>query len=144
MFDAFIKPEQLAQWLAPTGSTMRFLRAEPHVGGNSFYVMEGGGRRPLYGRVSYRTIEKPHRLVYTQHFCNEDDQVIRAPFFSAWPESMLTTVTLAAEGPERTRVTVCWQPDGATEADIAEFMKQRSGMTLGWTGSFDKLEAFLG
>ena len=34
--------------------------------------------------------------------------------------------------------------DGATEADIAEFMKQRSGMTLGWTGSFDKLEAWLG
>lgn len=144
VFAAFTDPAQLSQWLAPTGSTMRFLRVEPHVGGSSFYVMEGGGRPPIYGRVCYRAIEPPHRLVYTQHFCTEDDQVIRAPFFSAWPETMLTTVTLAAEGPERTRVSVCWQPDGATEADIAEFVKQRSGMTLGWTGSFDKLEAWLG
>jgi hypothetical protein len=31
----------------------------------------------------------------------------------------------------------------ASDADVAEFIKQRSGMTAGWTGSFDKLEALL-
>jgi uncharacterized protein YndB with AHSA1/START domain len=40
---------------------------------------------------------------------------------------------------------VRWEPvDGAAPADIAEFAKQRGGMTVGWTGSFDKLEAVLG
>ena len=67
---------------------------------------------------------------------------MRPPFLSDWPETMLTTVELASKGVSRTRVTVQWEPvDGATPADIAEFVKQRGGMTLGWTGSFDKLEA---
>jgi uncharacterized protein YndB with AHSA1/START domain len=57
---------------------------------------------------------------------------------------MLTTVELTAEGPDRTRVRVCWEPHDANAADIAEFVKQRGGMTMGWTGSFDKLEALIG
>jgi uncharacterized protein YndB with AHSA1/START domain len=57
---------------------------------------------------------------------------------------MLTTVTLAAEGPDQTRVTVTWEPFGAaTREEIETFVKERGGMTQGWTGSFDKLEALL-
>ncbi|MFM2447650.1 MAG: hypothetical protein RIS44_100 [Pseudomonadota bacterium] len=52
---------------------------------------------------------------------------------------------MASEGPDRTRVTLRWEPvQGATPADIAEFIQQRGSMTMGWTGSFDKLEAGLG
>ncbi len=70
---------------------------------------------------------------------------MRPPFFKDWPETMLTTVELAAEGPDRTRVTGAAGNRGiANAADIAEFVKQRGGMTMGWTGSFDKLEALLG
>jgi len=58
-----------------------------------------------------------------------------------WPQTMLTTVELVSEDANRTRVTVRWEPQDATSADIAEFIKQRGGMTMGWTGSFDKLEA---
>ena len=58
---------------------------------------------------------------------------------------MHTVVEFTAEGPERTRVSVRWQPsESATPADIAEFAKQRGSMTGGWAGSFDKLEALLG
>lgn len=35
----------------------------------------------------------------------------------------------------------CGRPQGATPADIAEFIMRRGGMTMGWTGSFDKLKA---
>ena len=75
---------------------------------------------------------------------DEKEQVIRAPFFKDWPQTMRTTVELAAEAPDQTRVTVRWEPQDATAADIAEFVKQRGSMTGGWTGSFDKLEALLG
>ncbi len=54
---------------------------------------------------------------------------------------MLTTVTLTAEGPDQTRVTVTWEPHGATTPEELEaFIDARAGMTQGWTGSFDKLE----
>jgi hypothetical protein len=60
-----------------------------------------------------------------------------------WPETMLTTVLLAEEGPTHTRVTVTWEVYGqATPEEIDTFMKEKSGMTQGWTGSFDKLETY--
>jgi uncharacterized protein YndB with AHSA1/START domain len=41
-------------------------------------------------------------------------------------------------------VTVTWDVHGAaTREEIETFAKARSGMTQGWTGSFDKLEAYL-
>lgn len=57
---------------------------------------------------------------------------------------MLTTVKLTAEGPERTRVTITWELVGnVTPEELETFIKGRSGMTQGWTGSFDKLEEYL-
>jgi len=61
-----------------------------------------------------------------------------------WPETMLTVVEFTAEGPEQTRATVTWKPYGAVTAEeLAAFIDARAGMTLGWTGSFDKLEELL-
>lgn len=145
LYQMWTDPEHLARWLPPTGATMRFLRAEPRVGGSSFYAMTGADGKIMYGLVRYLALEKPNRIVYTQQFCDDEENITRPPFFEDWPETMLTTVELAPEGPDRTRVTVRWEPvDGATPADIAEFVKQRGGMTVGWTGSFEKLEALLG
>lgn len=57
---------------------------------------------------------------------------------------MLTVVTLVAEGAYRTRVRVVWEPHGATTREELEtFISGRAGMTMGWTGSFDKLEEYL-
>jgi hypothetical protein len=44
----------------------------------------------------------------------------------------------------RTRVTVRWEPgESATAEEIAVFAGARDGMTAGWTGSFDKLDAVI-
>jgi len=144
VYDMWADPEHLAQWMPPTGATMRFLREEAKVGGTSFYAMTFANGPTMHGRVKYLMLDRPSRIVYTQQFCDESERVIRAPFFKDWPETMLTTIELAAEAADRTRVTVRWEPQGATEADIAEFVRQRGSMTGGWTGSFDKLEALLG
>jgi uncharacterized protein YndB with AHSA1/START domain len=136
-------PAHLARWLAPTGATMRFLRAEPHVGGTSFYEMAFDGAASFHGQIHYLERSAPCRLVYRQHFCDANERVVRPPFFKAWPLAMLTTVDLIAESPDRTRVVVRWKPLEADPADLAEFVVQRGSMTQGWTGSFDKLEALL-
>ncbi len=86
----------------------------------------------MYGRADYLQIEKPHRIVFTQQFCDEHEQVIRHPMSATWPETMLTTVTLTEESPERTRVTVSWQPQGViSAAELATFVKGKDGMTQG-------------
>jgi uncharacterized protein YndB with AHSA1/START domain len=143
MFDVWTDPRHFSQWLPPTGFKMEFLRADIRPGGSTFYVMEGAHGK-MYGRAEYLKIEKPGCIVYTQQFCDENEKITRHPMSPIWPETMLTTVKLAAEGPGRTRVTITWEPCGATTPEELEtFIKAKGGMTQGWTGSFDKLEEHL-
>lgn len=143
VYEMWSNPEHLCRWLPPTGATMRFIRAEPRVGGTSLYAMTMPDGQVMHGLIRYIALDAPHRIAYTQQFCDEQERVVRPPFFKDWPPTMLSVIELAAEGPDRTRVKVRWEPQEATAADIGEFTKQRTGMTMGWTGSFDKLEALL-
>jgi uncharacterized protein YndB with AHSA1/START domain len=143
MFEMWTRPEHVSQWLAPTGFQMRFIKADIKPGGNTLYFMSNGGIE-FYGRAEYLKMEQPGRIVYTQQFCDEEGKVARHPMSPTWPETMLTTVDLSEEGSERTRVTVTWEPHGATTPEELEvFIDSKASMTQGWTGSFDKLDAYL-
>jgi len=144
IFEMWTNPQHFSQWLAPTGYTMQFIRSDIRPGGSTFYFMTGQGDVKMYGRAEYQAIEKSGRIVYTQQFCDENEKVSRHPLSPTWPETMLTTVELTEEGPERTRVTITWEPHGATTREELEtFIKAKGGMTQGWTGSLDKLENYL-
>jgi uncharacterized protein YndB with AHSA1/START domain len=145
MFKMFTNTKHFSQWLAPTGFNMEFIRADIKPGGSTFYKMSGpGGANTMYGRAQYIEITKPNRIVYTQQFTDEKENVSRHPMAPTWPETMQTTVTLTSEGPDQTRVTIHWELKGdVTPVELETFIKGRAGMTGGWTGSFDKLEAYL-
>lgn len=143
MFDMWTNPKHVAVWLPPTGLTMEFLRADIKPGGSGFFCMRGEGVT-MYGKTNYQQIQRPHLIVYTQAFCDKDENLSRHPMAPTWPAVMLTTITLTEEDTNRTRVTVEWQVHGeATAAEREAFHKEKPGMTQGWTGSFDKLEALL-
>ena len=144
MYDMWTDPKHFSKWLPPTGFEMEFIREEIRPGGTSFYFMRDNRNVKMYGRVEYLKIEKPGYLVYKQQFCDENEKISRHPMSPTWPETMLTTVQLNPEGPERTRVTVTWETCGAvTPEELDTFIKGRAGMTQGWSGSLDKLEAYL-
>ncbi|MBY0471964.1 SRPBCC domain-containing protein [bacterium] len=142
MFELWTKPEHFSKWLPPTGFTMKFLKADIKEGGRTFYSMTDG-KTTMYGRATYIEL-KPHRLIYTQQFCDENENISRHPHAPTWPETMLTTVTFSEEGANQTRVTVQWEAHGKfTREELEFFVKAKSGMMMGWTGSFDKLDDFL-
>lgn len=142
MHKLWTDPKHFSQWLAPTGFNMEFIRADIKSGGSTFYFMTDGKTR-MYGKANYLEV-KPERLVYTQVFCDKDEKITRHPMAPTWPETMLTTVTLSEEGPERTRVTVNWEVYGnCTAEELETFIKAKAGMSMGWTGSFDKLEEYI-
>ncbi len=143
MFEMWTQPEHFARWLAPAGFEMRFIRADIQTGGSTFYSMSGAGMT-MYGRAHYEQIRRPDRLVYTQQFCDEHENIARHPMAPAWPETMRTIVDLTPEGPDQTRVTITWEVAGdATAEEMAVFTGARAGMAQGWTGSLDKLEDLL-
>src|SRR5690606_18202786 len=79
-----------------------------------------------------------------QQFVDEREHVAPAPGSPIWPATLRTTVLLAEEAPDRTRVTVTTEPHGhTTTPELEAFVLERSGMTRGWTGSFDALEALV-
>jgi uncharacterized protein YndB with AHSA1/START domain len=144
MYQMWTDPNHFTKWLAPTGFEMKFVRADIRPGGSSHFVMTGANNMKMYGHIDYVKFEKPNRIVYSQQFCDENEKVSRHPMSPTWPETMLTTVDLTAEGPNATRVTVTWEPIGnITREELETFIKGRAGMTQGWTGSLDKLEAYL-
>jgi uncharacterized protein YndB with AHSA1/START domain len=137
-------PDHVARWLPPTGFTMRFLHADIRAGGESAWTMTNG-EFTMHGRFAYETVRRPERIEYVQWFTDEHGNLSRHPAAPTWPARMRTLVTLVAEGPAQTRVTIRWSVEGdAAAEEIATFVNERGGMTAGWTGSLDKLEALLG
>lgn len=138
VFEMWTNPEHLAQWLPPKGTRLRFLRSEIARGKGTFFVITGA-HGPMYVRADYLTIEAPHRIVYTQQFVDEAEQLASGP--TAWPATLRNTIDFVAESAERTRVTLTTEPDGpTTAAERDAFSAERAGMTQGWSSSFDALE----
>jgi uncharacterized protein YndB with AHSA1/START domain len=140
MFEMWTNPQHLSRWLTPEGMQMEFIRGEIKPGGSIISRMYGPDLE-FYFRAEYREVS-PNRLVYTQEFCDENERIGRHPHAPTWPQTMLTTVDFVPEGAGSTRVTVSWEPYGpTTDQELKFFIGERGGMTKGWTGSFDKLDA---
>jgi uncharacterized protein YndB with AHSA1/START domain len=145
MYDLWTKPEHIAKWLPPTGMQMRLVRGTIRAGESIVAELSDGKSFKMYGRFHYRELRRPDRIVYAQEFVDANENPSRHPASPTWPAMMLTTVTLAEDKPGQTRVTIQWQPTGPTTAEeIKTFLDGRTGMTQGWTGSFEKLEALIG
>jgi uncharacterized protein YndB with AHSA1/START domain len=144
MFEMWTDPKHLGHWTGPAGSKITYFRADIKPGGSSFYCMTGVGDTKMYGKAHYLEIEKPHRIVYTQSFCDENENITRHPMAPTWPEIMKTTVLFEAEGSDKTRVNLTWEVHGnATPIERDTFKKAKAGMSQGWGGSFDNLEEYL-
>ena len=143
VFEMWTRPEHLAKWLPPAGTAMRFVRSEIAPGKSTLFAI-AGERTTMHVRAEYLAIEPPRRIIYTQQFVDEREQLALPPGTDAWPATLRTTVLLVEEAPDRTRVTLTSEPDGeTTTADVEAFVRERPGMTLGWTGSFDALQTLL-
>ncbi len=143
MFGMWTKAEHLSQWLAPTGFTMKVIKGEMKAGSEIFYSMTNG-EITMFGKIFYQEISHVTRLVYTQQFSDKDGNMGRHPHAPPWPATMRSTILFAEEGPNETRVTVNWVVYGdATAEERKMFHDAKSGMTQGWTGSFDKLEELI-
>ena len=144
LFELWTNPKHLSKWMAPTGASMDILHADVKEGGALHYSMRNADESHMFGKFNYRTIRANDLLIYTQNFCDESGSTCKPPFAPTWPDAMLTTVSFASEGPDETRITLKWEVDGpATNVERATFSEAKAGMTAGWTGSFDKLDALI-
>ena len=60
----------------------------------------------------------------------------------SWPLEMLATVTFAEEA-GKTKLTLRWAPINPTAEERKTFNAGRESMKMGWTGTFEQLDAYL-
>lgn len=144
MWEMWANPKHLAAWMAPAGASMHIISGEIKEGSEVFYSMPTAAGVTMYGKVKFLTLRKPDYQESTQCFTDEHGNISRHPMAPTWPEVMLRKVQFVPEGAEQTRVVISWEPHGnVTAEELNVFIQGRSGMTQGWTGSLDKLEAYL-
>jgi uncharacterized protein YndB with AHSA1/START domain len=142
VFACFTTGEHMANWFGPQGSRITHSVMDFREGGIYHYAMEMGDAPAMWGRFLYRTILRPSRISLISCFSNPEGGISRAPFFDGkWPLEMESTYSFDDLPGGKTRITVSWQPLGASEDELATFDSNRASMNGGWSGTLDRLEA---
>jgi uncharacterized protein YndB with AHSA1/START domain len=143
VWKAWTESERLLRWWGPKGCTLVSCTLDLRPGGIFHYHMRFPDGLDTWGKFVFREIVAPERLIFVVSFSDEKGGVTRNPWNSSWPLEWLSTVTFEEQG-GGTKLTVRWAPDvSATELERKTFADGRQGMQQGWTGTLDRLSAYL-
>jgi uncharacterized protein YndB with AHSA1/START domain len=142
VFKAWTEPEHFTRWFGPKGTKVRVTRFEARPGGVVHSCLTTPDGHEMWGKLIYREVAPPEKLVYINTFSDEKGGLTRHPFSPTWPREMLTTVTFHEQG-AKTLLVLEWVPLNATEEEAKTFLGAFDNMKGGWTGSFEQLEAYL-
>lgn len=138
---AWTDPKELPAWMGPKGSKTTHADVDFRVGGSYHYALEFAGVE-MWGLATYREIERPSKLVYLLQFSDKYRGLATHPLAPGWPKRMLNTVHLQDFG-SRTLISLYTQALGASEAELETFRDGMAGMSAGWSGTFERLDAVL-
>jgi uncharacterized protein YndB with AHSA1/START domain len=136
---AWTEVEHLKRWWGPKDFTLLHCAIDLRPGGKGLYCLQAPDGMEMWGRFVYREIVKPERLVWINSFSDKDGGLGVHPMNPDWPREMLTTVLFEAQG-AKTKVTIEWIPvESSTDLERKTFDDGRPSMTMGWTGTLDRL-----
>jgi uncharacterized protein YndB with AHSA1/START domain len=123
VFDAWTKPEYVAQWWGPNGFTITTFEMDVRTGGTWRFVMHGPDGRDYQNRFDYVEVVRPERIVYDH---------ITGPLFHA-------TATFE-EQDGKTTVTVRMLFE---TAELREHVAREYGAVEGLEQTLSRLEGYL-
>ena len=142
VWKVWTEPEHVGRWMNPSGGKMSFAKMDFRTGGMAHYCMATPDGGEMWGICKYNEIVPPEKVVMIQSFADAAGNIASHPFAPTWPREMLSTATFS-EKDGKTTVTITWKPFNPTETEKQTFDGAHAGMTQGWTGSLDQLEAYL-
>jgi len=142
VFAAWTEEERMAQWWGPKGFTMTFAKLDLRPGGMFHYGMRGPDGSEMWGKMVYREITPPERLVVVVSFSDENGGTTRHPMAPTWPLEMLNTITFA-ERAGKTTITLRSSAYNASDEERATFKAGHASMQGGYTGTLNQLDDYL-
>ena len=143
VWKCFTDPHHMQQWWGPKGVTIAKSEMDFRVGGTYHYAMQPGSGPLMWGRMVFREISPKDRIVFVNSFSDEAGGLTRHPMAPSWPIELLSVFTFEDQPGGQTKFTVQWTPLNPTEEERNTFDSGHDSMTLGWTGTLDKLDTFL-
>jgi uncharacterized protein YndB with AHSA1/START domain len=143
LWRCFTEPERMSQWWGPKGVKLVKSQMDFRVGGTYHYGMQNPDGQLMWGRMIYREISPPERIVFINSFSDETGGLGRHPLAPQWPLQMLSIFTFEDAPGGKTKFTVHWSPYEATAEEQAVFDAGHDSMTMGWSGTLERLEAYL-
>ena len=143
VWKCFTDPERMKQWWGPKGVKILVSKMDLRVGGTYHYGMQTPDGKAMWGKFVYREITPPECLVFINSFSDEAGGVTRHPMAPTWPLQLLSTFTFEEQPGGKTKFTVRWAPQDATEEERSTFDAGHASMTQGWSGTIEQLEAYL-
>ena len=138
---AFTDPERMKHWWGPKGATILNCKMDLRPGGIFHYRMRYMNH-DMWGKMVYREIDPPKRIVFINSFSDEQGNVTRHPMAPTWPMEMLSTITFDEQG-GKTTFTARWVPLNPTDEERKTFDAGFGSMQQGWTGTLDQLTEYL-
>lgn len=132
----------MKRWWGPKGFKVLVSKMDLNQGGTFHYCLEGPDKSKMWGKFVFREITVPERMVFISSFSDENGGVTRHPMHMSWPLELMSTI-LFEEVNGKTKVTVKWSTHAATAAEQKTFDDNHTSMNMGWTGTFEQLEAYL-
>jgi len=139
----FTDPEHMRQWWGPKGLKVLASKMDLRVGGTYHYGMSAPDGSPMWGKFVYREIVPPERLDFISSFSDEKGGTTRHPGHMSWPLETHSTFTFEELPGGKTKFTISWEPHNATGEERQTFEAGRDSMRMGWSGTLEKLEAYL-
>jgi uncharacterized protein YndB with AHSA1/START domain len=140
---AWTEEESLGQWWGPKGFDIVSVKLDLRPGGTFHYLLRSPDGLEMWGKFIFREIVPLERLVFVVSFSDAEGGLARHPMNPDWPLTLLSTVTFADTGTGKTTVTVKWVAHEATDLERRTFEAGQDSMRQGWTGTFERLDAYL-
>lgn len=141
VWNVWTDSEQM-QWWGPKGVTIVHAKLDLRPGGIFHYCMRTPDNSEMWGKWEIREIARPDRLVFVTSFSDAAGGLTRHPLSPDCPLELLTTVTFAAQD-NKTLLTIEWRPLNPTAVERQTFDAGHESMQNGWTGTLDRLAAYL-
>ena len=142
VFQAFVEADHLVNWWGPVGADVHIETLDASPGGMFHYCLSVPDVGEMWGKLAFREIVPPERIVYISSFSDAAGNVVRAPFSDRFPLKVLNILTFTEEGGQ-TRVALHAEPIESTDAEREMFDSMVGSMEQGFGGTFDQLNDYL-
>src|SRR5262245_9902286 len=118
---AFTEPERMKEWWGPKGFKVIASKMDLRPGGTYHYGMRAPNGSDMWGKMVFREITPPERIVLLSSFSDEAGGTTRRPMNPDWPLETLSIFTFEDEPGGKTKVTIRWSPHNATAVEQNTF-----------------------